>query len=1607
MDVILKRLDPKGIHPREVSGVKAIEDALSQNAFCRSWFGFTNLSIRNDTPDGQRRELDVVLVTHDRILVIDLKDWDGAVTSNGGIWYLGSARRKRSAATKINENSVVLRDLLAREVKPLSPTPHVEGHIVFTHKGADISGLPEIDKANTRLLRDFLHVITNQAAYEAVYPLKPRGWRLDKPLTWEEPAGWLRKWFTGGGAVIPREASFEGYVADGPALQDHGPPAWKEYRCENKQSKRHGLLRYWDCERLPTPVSAEGHRRAAVGREGDVLAYLEAGDDDFAAKSTLPLRHFDPDYGMEFWQVFDLRRSARRLLDHLGRGNHRPIAERLELLAVLLTVASGLHRLGVAHRDLGRHSLWFEPDTGRIRLSAFGAAAVPGQADRPVPRADLLLGGAALPGGGQGTEPQPLSEDVLLLGMIAWRMLTGEDIPSDGGLPRLPAELHPEIPPELAPWFRRALERDPDRRFTDAPEMHADYDVLTRQADVAGLWSALSVWHVETLPYLRWMPTALVQVPEGHGWVSGSDAERVVVVVWAGVERDEASGVRLLALMSRADRLRRLGTGWTPEVVDFGWGKAGAFVVTRQPDGRTLDQLRDDPPEEVIAVAAALIRSVQEMHGYGIVHGSLSSEKILVVGRGDDARPVLDGLFRLSATEDGAEGPSPVARDALAVAAIVAELLARAGFSPEGPSLGSRLIQAAGRVEQGHQALDGLLRELERTIDPKAPEMTLAIGVIDLRNRAEFLGDNREFHVVIGHGEGTLEIFGFDQKLRLRFESDRQPSYCELVEIQPHHLNWAKRYRVATIRGVIQLQQADRWTEQGLYPLLELPAVAEALDARRPEVDVAEVAEAGDPAAEEEIGSEVEAPPPLTAEASSRDRWHAVIAAEEEALPYVIATGGLYEDQATGAQVIDVEPGEFAYEFANRDRVKVTLGSRRIGDLDVSASKPTRLVLRQVHHRAAVASGDRLELREANSRASFERRQMAVTRIVADAALMPRLVDYFDERLRLDPVEFPTPLPDKAELERYRLNDEQGSALREILRRGPVGLLQGPPGTGKSLFIGALVHWAVRRGGMPRILVVSQGHEAANNVAERILKVSADLDDPLDLLRVGQAERLTGALLPHHADQIRERLDASLSARTARRVIRIGADFGLPPGFCRELVELESSVGRLEQSLERRRADLEVDDAEDRSVTERTLASLTKALEGAASRWTSTLPTATGSILASLVRELMRRHDVDDFDAVARLSGVIRLSWEWSRSLAGRSPGMEEFLTRTRSVVVGTCVGIGRPAINVVGTEFDLVVIDEAARCDPGELAVALQSARRAILVGDHRQLPPLYEREVAELAAKRLGLVDAPGTAHEVFATSEFERAFRSAYGSASGQRLRRQYRMAPAIRKLVSACFYPDIMLKDGRGPPPAHYARLPAPLDREAVWLDTSRESNVRDRRESGGFSRSNATEVRIVMNLLRELSRQGGFWGAVSAAGELKRDEPAIGVIAMYAAQKKALQAAFEAEDWSDEFGRLVRIDTIDSYQGKENRIVIVSLVRHAPGRVTGHRGSVSPLAHASDFRRVNVALSRAMERLVIVGSLSTFERPFEGNALLPVARYLWRQRRILPASTVRS
>ena len=279
-----------------------------------------------------------------------------------------------------------------------------------------------------------------------------------------------------------------------------------------------------------------------------------------------------------------------------------------------------------------------------------------------------------------------------------------------------------------------------------------------------------------------------------------------------------------------------------------------------------------------------------------------------------------------------------------------------------------------------------------------------------------------------------------------------------------------------------------------------------------------------------------------------------------------------------------------------------------------------------------------------------------------------------------------------------------------------------------------------------------------------------------------------------------------------------------------------------------------------------------------------------------------------------------------ARALQARAE--REVLARA-PVVLATLVALDGPVL--AGRRFTLAVIDEATQSVEPAAYLALLRAERAVLAGDHLQLPPT----VLSAAAQQGGL-----------GVSLFERLV-GLHGDPVKVTLAEQHRMHEAIMRFPSDALYGGALR--------AHPAVAGRALDAAPLEMVDTSGRGFEESTPEGSDSKQNEGEAELVAAEVARVLALG------VAPGELA-------VISPYDAQVQRLRHLLAP--WLEEG---LEVDTVDGFQGREKDAVVVSLVR------SNESGEVGFLA---DVRRMNVALTRARKKLVVVGDGATIARhPF--------------------------
>ena len=362
-----------------------------------------------------------------------------------------------------------------------------------------------------------------------------------------------------------------------------------------------------------------------------------------------------------------------------------------------------------------------------------------------------------------------------------------------------------------------------------------------------------------------------------------------------------------------------------------------------------------------------------------------------------------------------------------------------------------------------------------------------------------------------------------------------------------------------------------------------------------------------------------------------------------------------------------------------------------------------------------------------------------------------------------------------------------------------------------------------------------------------------------------------------------------------------------------------------------------------------------------------------------------------------KLESISNILREWDKELDDPKLSLQEDLLHSLKIVGATCIGINT-SDTFRQSVFDVAIVDEAGQITLHDLLVPLEKAKKIILIGDHMQLPPMGEDDFCTYAEEHrlLGFRQSDGEEgideyrkklRRLFEKSLFEELYRSdEINSSNKVMLDTQFRMHPVIAEFISQQFYGGSYksadgMADNRT---LKFSRFTKPM----YFIDTSEapdheETPIKDANgNSGGYY--NTCEANIIglitVELILEITKN-----SYTMHRKRPEDNPLIksedksfdiGIITAYKGQKKKIRDAIrqalrekshmeEAE--VNDLVEKISVDTLDSFQGRDNQIILYSFVRSNKKRRIGFLNEV---------RRLNVMMTRAKSLLIMVGDSAT-------------------------------
>lgn len=271
-------------------------------------------------------------------------------------------------------------------------------------------------------------------------------------------------------------------------------------------------------------------------------------------------------------------------------------------------------------------------------------------------------------------------------------------------------------------------------------------------------------------------------------------------------------------------------------------------------------------------------------------------------------------------------------------------------------------------------------------------------------------------------------------------------------------------------------------------------------------------------------------------------------------------------------------------------------------------------------------------------------------------------------------------------------------------------------------------------------------------------------------------------------------------------------------------------------------------------------------------------------------------------------------------------------------VVASTLIGTANRVLE--NHQFTTLFIDEAAQALEAACWVAINKANRVILAGDHHQLPPTIKC----MEAARGGLSE----------TLMQKVAVRK---PSTVSLLKVQYRMHEDIMGFSSVWFYNNEL----RAVPEVKNRGILA-YDTPLVWYNTD-ECDFKEDQQAESLSKINKEEAHLLIDRLHEYIDKIGR--------ERVLDEQIdFGLISPYKAQIQYIRSLVKRDVFFRPYRKLITVHTVDGFQGQERDVIMISLVR------SNQEGKIGFL---QDLRRMNVAITRARMKLIILGNASTLTK----------------------------
>lgn len=516
------------------------------------------------------------------------------------------------------------------------------------------------------------------------------------------------------------------------------------------------------------------------------------------------------------------------------------------------------------------------------------------------------------------------------------------------------------------------------------------------------------------------------------------------------------------------------------------------------------------------------------------------------------------------------------------------------------------------------------------------------------------------------------------------------------------------------------------------------------------------------------------------------------------------------------------------------------------------------------------------------------------------------------------------------------LNESQRQAIFKSLYAEELALIQGPPGTGKSTAIAEIIWQHIRKEPRQKILLTSETNLAVDNAIDRLKNGENNVVKPI---RFGNTENLESEGYFYSLEAIEDWQKSNL--------------------------EQNNTVSHWINNIAKR-----ISNQDDEQI------------DSALEKWKNHLRKPSNETKKLFADKYLEY--VNLIGATGSSIGKLNSENKWTSFFRAYLNVFNHKNYQENNF----------KECNQTNINFDTVIMDEASKATPPELALPVLFGKKSIIVGDHRQLPPMIDgEEIKDLLFSIGEKTLAKSLSHKEFETSQFERLFLNIDESIKGT-FNTQYRMHPAINEAIAQFYKEDGGLNCGLPLDETYHDSFDKWDSRyhglqfkdiitpetHTIWIDVT-TPEIQE-----GTSRVNFGEIEAIDNILSVLKKSEGKIEFDKWISNKSLEEKQIGLISFYGKQIHYINKMLKEKH--NEVP--IRLSTVDRFQGMERNIIIVSMVRsnklasfqgQQPDEIYGVLGypKQESLGFAESPNRLNVALSRARRLLIVVGNSEHFCR----------------------------